>query len=195
MARPRRVASFSENDAVDSGDAEAFYEEYLAPLETRMLRTAWRVVRDEERARDALQDAMMVTWRRRERIRTHPNPEALILRICTHAAIDATRRGRRRGTEIELPEALVEGSGRGPAAALEAREVREDVLAAIGQLPEKQAAAVLMRVVEERPYRDIAETLECAEVTARIHVMRGRARLGRLLAHLGPASKIGGGER
>ena len=79
-------------------------------------------------------------------------------------------------------------------ALLEAREAREDVMAAIGQLPPRQAAAVLMRGMEERPYREIAEALECAEVTARIHVMRGRARLGRLLAHRAPAPRAGGGE-
>jgi RNA polymerase sigma-70 factor (ECF subfamily) len=188
------VASVTQDDVSDLGEDEAFYEEYLAPLETRMLRTVWRVVHDEDTARDALQDAMVVTWRRRDRVRAHPNPPALILRICVHAAIDAVRKGRRRGVEVELPETLTVRPSRGPAAAFEARDLRRQVRAAIGRLPTKQATAVLMRVLEERPYRAVAEALECAEVTARIHVMRGRARLGRLLAHLAPASRIGGGE-
>ena len=83
---------------------------------------------------------------------------------------------------------------RGPTAALEARALREQVLGAIKRLPAKQATAVVMRVLDEHPYRAIAEVLECAEVTARIHVMRGRARLRRLLAHLAPAARIDGGE-
>ena len=194
MTRPGGVASATQDDVADLGEDEAFYETYLASLETRMLRTVWRVVRDEEMARDALQDALVVTWRRRQRIRAHPNPDALILRICIHAAIDAIRRGRKRGVEVELLETLP-APGRGATATVEARELRAHVLFAIGRLPAKQATAVLMRVLEERPYRAIAEALECAEVTARIHVMRGRARLGRLLAHLAPAARVVGGER
>ena len=119
---------------------------------------------------------------------------ALILRICIHAAIDAVRRGRKRRGEVELLENLP-APGRDVAARVEARERRAQVLSAIGRLPAKQAAAVLMRVLEGRPYRAVAEALECAEVTARIHVMRGRARLRRLLSHLAPASGAGGGER
>jgi len=193
MTRPGGVASATQDDGADLGEDEAFYGEYLAPLETRMLRAVWSVVRDEERARDALQDALVVTWRRRERVRAHPNPEALILRICIHAAIDTVRKSRKRGVEVELPATLPAAS-REATATLEARELRAHVLSAIGRLPTKQATAVLMRVLEERPYRAIAEALECAEVTARIHVMRGRARLARLLAHLAPPSRTGGGE-
>ncbi len=192
MTRPGGVASATQDDGTDLGEAEAFYETYLASFETRMLRTVWRVVHDEEKARDALQDALVVIWRRRVRVRAHPNPEALILRICIHAAIDAVRRGRRRGAEVELRE-ILPAPGRDITARVEARELRAQVLSAIGRLPAKQATAVLMRVLEERPYRAIAEALECAEVTARIHVMRGRARLRRLLSHLAPGSG-GGGE-
>jgi RNA polymerase sigma factor (sigma-70 family) len=182
----------AQNDVVDPGEGDAFYEEHLAPLETRMLRTTWRIVRDEDRARDALQDALVVVWRRRERVRSHPNPEALILRIAIHAAVDAVRKDQRRRAGVELPVSPTASPSRGPAAALEVRELREQVLAAIARLPVKQATAVLMRVLEERPYRVIAEALECAEVTARIHVMRGRARLGRILAHLAPSGRRGG---
>ena len=80
-----------------------------------------------------------------------------------------------------------------PSDALERREQREAVLEAIAQLPPRQALAVLMRVVEEQPYAVIASALGCAEITARIHLMRGRARLGRLLAHLAPDQGRKGG--
>jgi DNA-directed RNA polymerase specialized sigma24 family protein len=52
-----------------------------------------------------------------------------------------------------------------------------------------------MRVVEEQPYAVVARALGCAEITARIHVMRGRSRLRRLLAPLAPErTRIGGAE-
>ena len=118
-----------------SGD-DVFYETYLAPLETRMLRTAWRITRDPDRARDALQDAMARAWAHRDRVRVHPNPGALVLRITIHAAIDRLRRERRRlRTEESVePPAWHVSPPVGPAAAAERREVHAMVQGAIARL-------------------------------------------------------------
>jgi RNA polymerase sigma factor (sigma-70 family) len=176
-----------------SGD-DLFYETYLAPLETRMLRTAWRITRDPDRARDALQDAMARVWRQRERVRAHPNPGALVLRIAIHAAIDVLRRERRRrrAEESAAPNAWRANPQTGPAAAAESSEVRALVLDAVARLPERQAAAVTLRVLEEQPYEAVAAALGCTEPTARVHVLRGREKLKQLLPSLAlPARAIG----
>jgi RNA polymerase sigma-70 factor (ECF subfamily) len=173
---------------------DSFYETYLAPLETRMLRTAWRIAGDPDRARDALQDAMARVWAQRDRVRAHPNPGALVLRITIHAAIDGLRRERRRlRAEDSAGGAARRASApAGPAAAAERSEVRALVREAVARLPEKQAAAVTLRVLEEQPYDAIAAALGCAEPTARVHVLRGREKLARLLRALAPPA---GGER
>jgi len=173
---------------------DAFYEQFLAPLETRLFRTVSRVLRDPDAARDALQDALLRVWQQRDRVRAHPNPEALIVRIGYHAAIDAVRRERRRPVAADdALERIPDAASPGPLATLARAETRRAVLEAIARLPHQQALAVLMRVVEQEPYAALAQALGCAEITARIHVMRGRAKLGRLLAHLAPAAGAGGG--
>lgn len=179
--------------AVSVDADESFYATYLAPLEARMLRTAWRVTRDPERARDALQDAMARIWERRERIRGHPNPAALVLRVTIHAAIDGLRRERRRRRLEDSATFLAwQASPRaGPVAEAERSEVRSLVLEAVARLPEKQAAAVTLRVLEGQPYEAIAAALGCTEPTARVHVLRGRQRLKRILHALAPATAGG----
>jgi RNA polymerase sigma factor (sigma-70 family) len=178
----------SRDGAARVGEDDLFYERHLAPLESRMLRTAWRITRDSERARDALQDAMARIWAHRDRVRTHPNPEALVLRIVIGAAVDALRRETRR-RQVEgsawraVWSARLPGS---PAREAEATEVRALVLDALARLPAKQSAAVALRVLEEQPYEAIAAALGCAEATARVHVLRGRAKLARLLRELTP---------
>ena len=176
-----------------SGDA--FYDNYLAPIEARLLRAVWRVVRDPERSRDALQDALALIWQKRARIRAHANPEALIVRICLGVAVDALRKERRRGRHLELRTGVLPEmpSPDDPAEAAQERQLREQVQEAIARLPGKQSVAVLMRVVEEEDYPAIAAALGCSESTARVHVMRGRARLGRVLAHLAPCAGHPGG--
>jgi RNA polymerase sigma factor (sigma-70 family) len=178
-------------------DDDVFYDTYLAALETRMLRTAWRITRDPDRARDAVQDAMARIWRRRDRIRAHPNPAALVLRISIHAAIDVLRRERRRrrAEDSAAPGAWRAGPLPSPAVATERSEVRGLVLDAVARLPEKQGVAVTLRVLEGQPYEAIAAALGCAEPTARVHVLRGREKLARLLGPLAPADRKAGGER
>lgn len=171
---------------------DGFYDLYLAPIESRMLRTVHRVLRDPDAARDAVQDALVRIWQRREAVRGHPNPEALVLRMCLHAALDAIRRrDRRPETAGAALEERAGEPGRGPDASLAAREQREAVLEAIAQLPHQQALAIVMRIVEERPYDEVAQALDCSPITARIHVMRARARLSRLLADLVPGKRGG----
>lgn len=69
------------------------------------------------------------------------------------------------------------------------KEIETEVLDAIGRLPEKQAVAVLMRIVQDEPYDAIAQAMGCSESTVRIHVSRGRARLSQWLSHLKTASR------
>ena len=61
-------------------------------------------------------------------------------------------------------------------------EESAQVLRAIGRLSKNQARAILMHVVEEIPYGDIAAAMDCRESTVRKHVARARARLRTLLA-------------
>jgi RNA polymerase sigma factor (sigma-70 family) len=157
-----------------------------------MSRTVWRIVQDREMARDAVQDAVTMLWRRRDRVRAHPNPRALVLRVCTNAALDALRRSRKERDRmlVELPATLASAPGIEPGADLEANEIESRVRAALTRLPPRQATAVLLRVLEERSYEETALAMGCSTVTARIHVMRGRLRLARLLAPL--VQHIGG---
>lgn len=61
----------------------------------------------------------------------------------------------------------------------------EQIGRAIGQafsvLSEEQREALTLRVIEGRPYREVAESLRCSEETARARVSRGLKRLGQLI--------------
>jgi DNA-directed RNA polymerase specialized sigma24 family protein len=57
---------------------ESLYDELIAPLETMMMRSIWRVVRNADLSEDCLQDALAVIWKKRLQIRLHPNPRALM---------------------------------------------------------------------------------------------------------------------
>ena len=169
-------------------DQRPEYERLIAPIADRMIRTVWSIVRDPDDAEDAFQDALLTVWKRWGQIQKHPNPHALVLRICIHSAQDMLRRRAGRQKRFEagaLAEAIADPT---PSAVqrLAGAEQDSEVLRAIASLSKNQAQAIMMHAVEELPYGAIAAAMECREVTVRKHVARARARLRTLLSHLIP---------
>ena len=62
-------------------------------------------------------------------------------------------------------------------------EPTDDFWALVRQLPPRQAAAVALHYLEDRPVTEVAAILGCAEGTAKAHLHKGRAALARLLEH------------
>jgi RNA polymerase sigma factor (sigma-70 family) len=188
----------ARNNASDKGCSEVSsvknenlsYEELIVPIESRMMQSIWRIVRDPDTAEDTLQEALTIIWRRLDRIRSHPNPHALILKICVNASYDSLRKrfSHLQKEHLDSLDRLPSPSDLNAADALVKKRIRDEILAAVGRLPRKQALAVLMRIVQGEPYDAIAEALGCSEKTARVQVSRGRGRLNRWLSHLIPAS-------
>jgi len=167
------------------------YERIIRPIEQQMMRSVWRITQNAEDADDAFQEAMTQIWQRMPRIRSHANPQALVLRICANVACDVLRRKMRRGNHeqsLSVPE--IDAASPDVAALILCSERREQVKAAIARLPEQQATAVTMRFLLYCPYEEIAQALGCAEATARVHVTRGLSRLRELLAHLNPSPAL-----
>jgi RNA polymerase sigma-70 factor (ECF subfamily) len=158
------------------------YGRLIGPIENKMIRSIWRIVDDPHDAEDALQEALAAIWKDLKRIKEHPNPQALILRMCANAAYDALRR-RRRHAAVSLA-ADIEDASASPAESALGAERRAEILEAVRQLSRKQAVAVMMRDLEDMSYQDISQTLGCSEPTARTHVARARTRLATLLPHL-----------
>lgn len=125
-----------------------------------MIRSVWRITQNAEDSDDAFQEAMTQIWQRLPRIGAHPNPSALVLRICTNAACDVVRRKSRRDEREQSPEAARISAVSAPdVAALTLHDERRDqVQAAIAQLPDQQATAVAMRFLLYCPYEETSSS-------------------------------------
>jgi RNA polymerase sigma-70 factor, ECF subfamily len=195
-ATPLNTELMESEDALEARwgtlvtDDKTIYDELIAPLEDMMMRSIWRVVRNADLAEDCLQDALAVIWRKRSRIRLHPNPQALILSICLNSACDSLRRldHTRRQTDLSLLDNVPASPDYNTDRELEEREIEEQVQKAIRRLPRKRALAVMMRLIHEESFAAIAHALDCSEITVRIHVSRGRAQLRKWLSPLGRSS-------
>ena len=87
-------------------DCEAEFARLVLPHRARMQRAIWGVLRDADLSEDALQDALVILWRKLRVLRHHPNPEAFVLRVSIDAARDQWRARRRRDARARPLEAV-----------------------------------------------------------------------------------------
>ncbi|HVN79288.1 MAG TPA: RNA polymerase sigma factor [Terriglobia bacterium] len=170
-------------------DQHQEYERFIAPIEKEMMQAVWRITGNRSDAEDAFQAALMKIWKQWGSIGRHPNPRALVLRLCANAAYDVWR-GSTRRQKCEEPGIILESAADPTISVIEQlvrQQQQSQVMLAIGHLSRKQGQAILMHTIEELSYGEIAVALNCSEATVRKHIARARARLRKLLAPTVPS--------
>lgn len=179
-----------------AGDREAFSALAAAHREV-VYRAAWWILKDQDDALDATQEALLRAFRFLPGFDGRAPFRAWVRRIAARVALDRLAR-RKRDRADALPEGDLVGDPRDEAvgAALEREERRRLVREAIETLPPAQREAVLLRDVEGLSYEEIAAALGIPKGTVMSRLFYGRATLKKTLARaLGerpaPAETVG----
>lgn len=152
------------------------FSQWIAPAQSRMINCTWRIVRSAADTDDVIQEVLLHVFKRFEEIRSHPNPTALLLRICTQKSLDHLRRQKSRsGPTSELPPEISENAP-SPRQQLAHNELREQLLVFISNLPAREAEAITLFALEELGYPEVASAMQCTESTVRVLVGRARER-------------------
>jgi RNA polymerase sigma-70 factor (ECF subfamily) len=157
---------------------EKLLRRHASPLLTFIL----RMVGDHHRGEELFQEVFLAVWLKRRQYQ-YPRPFKPWLYAIALNKCRASFRGR---SPSPLPFAKeVQGTPVAPdASPMEsaiAMETAALVQRAVQQLPLQQRAVVVLRMWENLPYRDIAESIGCSEATARSHMHHGLAALRELL--------------
>ncbi|MBE9566496.1 MAG: sigma-70 family RNA polymerase sigma factor [Proteobacteria bacterium] len=141
-------------------------------------------------AEDACQEVLLKLLRFAPRLSPSTSLRAWLRRVCLNYCLDQCRR-RRPALQAE-PAAYVslESSSPAPQRCAEEAELREVLREALAQLPERQRAAFVLRHFEGCAIKEIAETLGCAEGTAKTHLSRAVSRLRILLGDLRSGGEV-----
>ena len=149
-------------EAAQRGDQEA-YVHLIRPRSDHLFAIAQRILRDVDRAEDALQDALVIAWRDLRGLRDPDRFDAWIGRLLVHECIDQATRERRRTANLRvLP---VDG----PTAPDELVSVADRDLLERGfrRLPPDQRAILVLHHYLGYAPAEIAETLDIPAGTAR----------------------------
>jgi RNA polymerase sigma-70 factor (ECF subfamily) len=156
------------------GDQAAFglLVERHSPMVRRLTRT---ILRHEEDADDAAQDAFLSAWNALHRFDPRLPLGPWLGRIALNAARDLRRRRRVRTTEALAP--TLAAGGVGPDVETERALLRSRLREALKDLPERQRIAVVLFEVEGYSHAEIGSMLGIPEGTARSDVFHARRRL------------------
>jgi RNA polymerase sigma-70 factor, ECF subfamily len=174
--------------AVRDGDPDAL-ETLLRRHQDRIFRFGMRMCRDEEDAREVVQETMLAVARTAERFRGDATFASWLFSIARNACAKNRRRRAGEPESIEPldPSAPLPSLEDAPERAVERLRLEKAVDEAIALLPPKYREIVLMRDVEGLTAKEVsaATGLSVPGVKSRLH--RARAELRRLLsARFGP---------
>jgi RNA polymerase sigma-70 factor (sigma-E family) len=140
-----------------------------------LMRFAYLVTGDHDRAADAVQDALVAACPRWQRIVGRGSPDAYLRRCVVNADTSRWRRFRRR-ERLEPDPARYAESSTGTDTA--GKVVLEDAMWSLClRLPPRQRAAIVLRYYDDYSDADIAAVLGCSVNTVRSQIHRGLATL------------------
>ena len=175
--------------AARGGDSAAF-ETLVTRKLPAVVSVARRVLGDAEDARDVAQMVFVRVWEELHRYDETYSFNTWLYRIATNLAIDFLRSARSRerahGATLHLVRMREELSASQTTRGAEDRELNRVFEEVSSRLSGKQKAAFLLREMEDKDTREIAEILNCGESTVRNHLFNARRILRREIARLYP---------
>ena len=189
-----------------AGDRDAF-RILVDRYQGRIHALAIRVLRDEEAAQDATQEAFIKAYGALDRFEGRSSFYTWLYRLAMNQCLDLRRRDRSdrhvewtEGGAVEtdsdtLPTPEVAGVEFAPAAAFMRKQLREGIAAAIEQLPEAARETLVLREVEGLSYAEIADAQQIPKGTVMSRLHYARKQLQKLLVEAGLGAPAGVEER
>ena len=145
------------------------FEAFVVAQGDRLLRTAYLLTRDHALAEDLLQTALTKAWTAWRRIESEPEPYVRKILVNTYATWWRRRWNGERPAEV-LPDVASPSE-------IDGHADRADLWTALGRLPRRQRAAVVLRYYEGLTESETAALLGCSVGTVKSQTSRALAKL------------------
>ena len=178
VVRPLALDEARLVSRVAGRDLKAFEQLYRI-YHPRLTRFLTNILRRPQLVEEALNDTLMVVWKRADSYNRTSKVSTWIFAIAYRVALKTRSR---RDEPIEDPDAdSRESLEIGPEQALGRRQAQEILAAAMSQLSPEHRAVVDLTYFHEAGYRDIAEILDCPVGTVKTRMHHARKRLRDML--------------
>lgn len=150
------------------------FQDRVLPVKNKLFRFAWRMLGNEDEAKDVVQEVLIRVWNGREQLNQIQNMEAWCMRITKNLSLDRLRSLSRKSTGPISEGLYVFTTEADPDVKTELSESMQHVSTMIAALPEKQRQVMHLRDVEGYSYNEICDILEMDMNQVKVNLFRAR---------------------
>jgi RNA polymerase sigma factor (sigma-70 family) len=171
MALMDEVATLSGRQDAARPQEAADFEAFFADHHEALFRALCLLTRNRHEAEEVMQDAFLALWPRWENVAAGPDAVGYLYRTAMN-----TWRSRLRRAAVAVRKVVHQIPSDGEMAAIEERDA---VVRALGPLPSRQRAAIVLMDVLDLTSEQAGKILKIRPATVRVLAARGRATLAK----------------
>ena len=155
----------------------------VLPVSNKLLRFAIQFLKDEDQAKDVVQDAFLKLWQKREELEKVENIEAFAMRMVRNRCLDFIR-SNRSVPVVDTKIRYLREEKSDPDLEMDFSESAQLVRKVIETLPDTQRQVMWLRDIEQMDYEEIAGITELEVNALRVNLSRARKKVrDELLKH------------
>lgn len=166
-------------EAARGGDRRAF-DELVRQTYEDTYTLARRLTGNDEDASDVVQETYLRAWKGMKRFRGDAQFSTWLYRITANSSYTLMRKRRRHRHEAigdDIADTPEPSPAADPAAMADASALRDELATAVGELPQKLRAVIVLRDVYGLAHDEIADELGISVSAAKVRLHRARKRL------------------
>ena len=149
------------------------FRDDVLPLKDKIFRLALRITLSRAEAEDIVQDVLIKVWNRRDDLAEVDSIEAYSLTVCRNLSLD--RLQRKENDNVNLDDAPpTEADDAPPDLQMIRNERIDNIKRLIERLPIPQRAAMQLRDMEGKTYKEISAITGKTEEQVKVNIFRAR---------------------
>lgn len=149
------------------------FRDDVLPLKDKIFRLALRIMLSRAEAEDIVQDVLIKVWNRRDDLAEVDSIEAYSLTVCRNLSLD--RLQRKENDNVNLDDAPpTEADDAPPDLQMIRNERIDNIKRLIERLPIPQRAAMQLRDMEGKTYKEISAITGQTEEQVKVNIFRAR---------------------
>ena len=157
-------------------DVVQFKDEIL-PLKNKLYRFSLNIVKDEDLAKDVVQECLIKVWEKRNDLKLVQNLEAWCMQVTKNKALDKLRSKHVSRTDLFESKLHTRKETNTPYAVTERGDLITRIKSLIALLPQRQREVMQLRDIEGYTYKEIGEILEIDINLVKTNLFRARRKL------------------
>lgn len=149
------------------------FRDDVLPLKDKIFRLAFRITLSRAEAEDIVQDVLIKVWNRRDDLAEVDSIEAYSLTVCRNLSLDHLQ--RKENDNVNLDDAPpTEADDAPPDLQMIRNERIDNIKRLIERLPTPQRAAMQLRDMEGKTYKEISAITGQTEEQVKVNIFRAR---------------------